>query len=259
MTNEALRLWAEEQRRRFHLPSFVERDPIQVPRSFQRLQDVEIAAFFTSLMAWGRRDLIIRSAKRLMERMDNAPFDFVRGYGAADWRQIEGFVHRTLQASDVLYMLRWLRLYYEQQESLQTAFSRHLSTSDTDITQALVGFRKEFFSLPEAPKRTEKHLSSPEKGGSACKRLCMFLRWLVRVDTAEEGVDLGLWREISPRQLIMPLDVHVLRVANRLGLCGNLKPNWQSAQTLTARLREWSAADPLKYDFAFFGAGEAGV
>lgn len=252
-----LRQWAEEQRRRFHVPSFVERDPVQVPRSFQRLQDVEIAAFFTTLMAWGRRDLIIRSAKRLMERMDGSPYEFVRAGSATDWQQIEGFVHRTLQASDVLYMLRWLRAHYEQHESLQTAFSRHLSSSDPDITKALVGFQSDFFSLPDAPKRTEKHISSPAKGGSACKRLCMFLRWLVRVDSTEEGVDLGLWREISPRQLIMPLDVHVLRTANRWGICGALKPNWQSAQALTASLRQWSADDPVRYDFAFFGAGEA--
>ena len=123
---------------------------------------------------------------------------------------------------------------------------------DTNVETALVGFHQDFFSLPDAPQRTRKHVSTP-KTKSACKRLNMFLRWLVRKD--EKGVDFGLWQQIKPSQLLMPLDVHVERHARRLGLLQREKSDWQAVIELTDTLRQFDPHDPLKYDFALFGLG----
>jgi uncharacterized protein (TIGR02757 family) len=246
-----LKDWLDEMSAQYNAPTFIESDPICVPRSFSRLQDIEITGFWTAILAWGQRKTIINSARAIVERMDGAPYDFIMGHEESDRKRFEDFYHRTFQAEDALYFLAFFQEYYRQHESLEDAFSRFLSPNTETIAPALRGFHELFFSLPYAPGRTRKHVPTPERK-STCKRLNMFLRWMVRRD--ENGVDFGLWKGIQPRQLLIPLDVHVERIARKTGLLQRKQSDWQAVLELTEALRAFDPEDPVKYDFALFGA-----
>jgi uncharacterized protein (TIGR02757 family) len=237
---------------RYNTPDFIADDPIGIPHSYSLLQDVEITAFWVSMLAWGQRKTIISKSHDLFALMDNAPYDFIKSHQEIDRKRFETFVHRTFQPLDTLYFLEFLQQHYQKNDSLETAFSDWLSPNDTTIENALMGFHDTFFGLPYAPDRTRKHVSTPKRG-STCKRLCMFLRWMVRHDAA--GVDFGLWQRISPAQLVMPLDVHVERQARRLNLISRPQTDWKTALELTANMRLLDPTDPVKYDFALFGMG----
>lgn len=237
---------------KFNNTSFIENDPISIPHRFSILQDIEITAFWTAMLAWGQRKTIINNANRLFEMMDNAPYDFILNHLESDRERFKNFKHRTFQPIDTLYFLEFLQQFYRNHVSLEEAFARHLSPDDIYVEKALVGFHKDFFSLPIAPVRTRKHVSTPE-AKSTCKRLCMFLRWMVRED--DSGVDFGLWRRITPAQLIVPLDVHVERHARRFGLIERKQTDWLTVLELTRKLQEFDPIDPVKYDFALFGLG----
>lgn len=247
-----LRTWLEEQVIRHNQPSFIPDDPISLPHQFSQQQDIEIIGFWVAMLAWGRRTTIINSGKRLIELMDGAPYDFIKHHEESDRERFLAFKHRTFQPLDALYFLEFLQQHYQQHDSLQTAFSRHLSSADATIENALIGFHEDFFALPDAPQRTRKHVATPARK-STCKRLCMFLRWMVRRDDA--GVDFGLWRDIAPRQLLLPLDVHVERVGRQLGLLTRKQRDWKAVLELTEQFRALDPDDPAKYDYALFGAG----
>lgn len=237
---------------RYNVPNFIENDPIGIAHKFHQLQDIEIMGFWVSMLAWGQRKSIINSALRLVELMDNAPHDFILNHQEIDRKRFLDFKHRTFQATDTLYFLAFLQQYYQKNTSLETAFSQWLSPNDVHVEKALVGFHRQFFSLEDAPQRTRKHIATPERK-STCKRLNMFLRWMVRDDG--KGVDFGLWKSIKPAQLLMPLDVHVERHARRLGLIQREKTDWLTVLELTENLRQFDPNDPVKYDFALFGLG----
>ncbi len=237
---------------RYNEPAFIAQDPISVPHRFSRLQDIEIAAFWAAILAWGQRKTIINNANKLMDLMDGAPHDFILNHEEKDRARFLEFKHRTFLATDTLYFLEFFQHYYRQHASLEDAFARHLSPEDEHTGPALAGFHESFFALPYAPERTRKHIATPARK-STCKRLNMFLRWMVRKD--ENGVDFGLWKSIRPAQLLMPLDVHVERVARRLGLLVRKQTDWLAVLELTQRLRAYDAEDPVKYDFALFGMG----
>lgn len=237
---------------RYNTPAFIENDPISVPHRFEKKQDREIMAFWAATLAWGQRKTIIQSANRLAEWMDNAPHDFILNHEEQDRARFESFKHRTFQATDTLWFLEFLQQFYRKNHSLETAFSRHLTPADTSVENALRGFHDDFFDHPFAPERTRKHVATPARG-STCKRLNMFLRWMVRRD--EAGVDFGLWQDIRPAQLLIPLDVHVERVARRLGLLQRKQTDWQAVLELTKNLRVFDPSDPVRYDFALFGIG----
>ena len=184
--------------------------------------------------------------------MDGAPHDFIVNHTERERERFLGFKHRTFQADDTLGFLSFLQQHYQNHDTLETAFAQHLSPDATDTTAALIGFHDYFFATPYVLERTRKHVSTPLRG-SACKRLCMFLRWMVRSDGC--GVDFGLWQNISPAQLVIPLDVHVERQARRLGLLHREKTDWRAALELTENLRKLDPTDPVKYDFALFGLG----
>lgn len=235
----------------YNQPEFIATDPICIPHLFTRQADIEIAGFFAALFAWGNRTIIINKSRDLLRRMDMAPYNFVLHAQASDLVRLTGFVHRTFQEADIYYFIDFLRQHYQKHLSLETAFSQWLQPDDGTIEPALNGFKKYFFTL-EHEKRTRKHISSPQQG-STCKRLNMFLRWMVRQDN--KGVDFGLWKNINPAQLICPIDVHVARVARRFQLLQRNPLNWQAALELTSCLRNMDATDPVKYDFALFGLG----
>jgi uncharacterized protein (TIGR02757 family) len=236
----------------YNQPSFIKDDPICIPHLFTKKQDIEIAGLFAALFAWGNRITIINKSKELMSRMDNAPHEFILQHEAKDLKKIIGFKHRTFNDTDLLYFIEFLKKHYSSFPSLETAFTNQLKKEDADVEQALNGFYSYFFSLEHVPVRTRKHIASPDKN-SSCKRLNMFLRWMVRKD--KKGVDFGIWETISPAQLICPIDVHVARVAKRLSLLERKLVDWQAARELTAYLRTLDPLDPVKYDFALFGLG----
>lgn len=235
----------------YNHPDFILEDPIRIPHRFSQLQDIEIAGLFAAILAWGNRTTIIKKCTELMALMDNAPYDYIRNHQPRERLQLMHFKHRTFNGLDLLYFMEFLQHYYSNVTSLEFAFSGHLTPADETVEKALKGFHKIFFAL-EHPERTRKHISTPTKN-SACKRLNMFLRWMVRKD--ENGVDFGLWQHISPAQLVCPVDVHVARVATRLGLIDKAKSDWATALSLTRKLRELDPQDPAKYDFALFGMG----
>ena len=208
--------------------------------------------FWTAMLAWGQRKSILASAEKLIRLMDGAPHDFVLHHQEKDLQRFEGFVHRTFQPTDSLYFLAFLQHYYKEHTSLEDAFARFLLPGAPDVSAAIAGFHQLFFSLPDAPDRTRKHVATPLRG-STCKRINMFLRWMVRKDN--KGVDLGIWPRIGMHQLLIPLDVHVDRIARRLQLLERQQTDWQAVLELTGRLRMFSVDDPVKYDFALFGIG----
>ncbi len=249
---EALYNWLEEKYHHYNQASFILDDPISVPHRFQVLQDIEIAGFFTAIMAWGQRKTIINKANELMSLMDNAPFDFMLHHKEKDRKRFGTFKHRTLQPDDVLFLIDVLQRFYKNNKTLESAFTVHLNDNDEDVYKGLVGFHNMIFDQPWVLERTRKHIATPVRK-SSCKRLNMFLRWMVRNDLA--GVDFGLWKNISTAQLIIPLDVHVGNVARKLNLVQRQANDWKAAKELTERLKQFDKVDPVKYDFALFGAG----
>jgi uncharacterized protein (TIGR02757 family) len=247
---ESLKTRLDSLVRKYNSLDFIENDPLSIPHLFTRKQDIEIAGFFAATLAWGQRVTIINNCKRLMDWMGNAPYDFILNHKQKDLEPFLKFSHRTFNATDALYFIYFLQNYYKVNESLETAFSSHQSKKDETIEKALIGFNSIFFADENAPLRTRKHVSTPLKN-SACKRLCMYLRWMVRKDN--NGVDFGIWKNIKPSQLVCPIDVHVERVAREFKLISRKNVDWQTALELTARLKEFDPIDPVKYDFALFG------
>ncbi len=273
----------------YNRPAFIDNDPIGIPHRFTRRQDIEIMGFFAAVLAWGQRKTIINKCTELIDRMDGVPYDFVKNHEESDLKRLEGFKHRTFNDTDLLYFVRFLHVHYNRYLSLETAFvppgpqsafrSEYMEGvaacpgdtvlsspacylgelqnvgSGLTVATALNHFRTGFFGLPDYPARTRKHISSPASN-SACKRLNMFLRWMVRSD--DRGVDFGLWKQLSPAQLVCPCDVHVERVARKLGLIERKQSDWKTACELTDNLRMLDADDPVKYDFALFGLGVEG-
>lgn len=247
-----LKDYLDELVERFNRPEFIPHDPVSIPHRFSRQEDVEISALFAAILAWGQRKTILSKMDELLRRMDTAPFAFITQHNDKDLQRLEGFVHRTFNDTDVLYFIHFLRSLYREGENLETAFFPETDPKPDAVYHGLRRFRERFVSSEHFPIRSGKHLSSPLKG-SACKRLNMFLRWMVRKDDA--GVDFGLWNSIRPSQLICPCDVHVERQARKLGLISRPKPDWTMAEELTANLRLLDPVDPVKYDFALFGLG----
>ena len=245
MTDSQLYNLLEEQFRIHHTPDFIPADPISIPHSFSKKQDIEIAAFLTATIAWGQRPVILKNARDLMSRMDQAPYEFIMRHEHKDLERFRNFTHRTFNGDDCLFFIRSLQYIYKTNSSLEFAFR------GKDIFSSISSFRKTFFSIPH-PSRVRKHISDPSSN-SAAKRLNLFLRWMVRKDS--NGIDFGIWKIIRPKDLLCPLDVHSARIARKLGLLTRKQNDWKSVFELTSRLRKFDPQDPVKYDFALFGIG----
>lgn len=273
--------------------SFIEKDPISVPHRFSKKQDIEIAGFFAAIFSWGNRTTIIQKSNELMKGMEESPYDFIKNHQPADLKRFLTFKHRTFNSTDLLYFIRFLQSHYSHSDSLESAFLLHsLSekmdypgtiilrdkkrksiqsksnsagkkssifqreinlTDDSEIVKkGLTVFYNRFFSPEDAPRRTQKHIANPEKN-STCKRLNMYLRWMVRKD--KPGVDFGIWKNFSAADLICPVDLHVARVAREFGLISRKQTDWETAMELTIALRIMDKKDPVKFDFALFGLG----
>lgn len=232
-------------------PEFIVDDPISIPHQFADMRDREISGLIAATIAWGQRPTIVRNAEHAMQLMGHEPYRFVMEHSAHDLEQLKGFVHRTFQAEDLVHFIKALRHIYGHYDSLEDVLLEGMGHASGPMFGALAHFKHVFFCIPHQ-QRTRKHVSDPAKGSSA-KRLNMYLRWMVRDDG--RGVDLGLWKRISPALLSCPLDVHSGRVARQLGLLLRPQDDWRAVQELDAALRLHDPADPVKYDFALFGIG----
>jgi uncharacterized protein (TIGR02757 family) len=234
----------------YNNPSFIDSDPISIPHSFPEDRDREISGFLTAAIAWGRRDLIVRSSRSLMELMDNSPYEFITTASDKDFSRFYRFVHRTFNGTDCIYFLKGLRHIYSNFGSMEDVVIQGMKDSGL-VKEGLSYLRLTFFSLHHEI-RNEKHFADVN-GGSAGKRLNMFLRWMVRKDNY--GVDFGIWKKIDQSQLFIPLDLHSGNTARMLGLLTRKMNDWKAVEELTSVLREFDPADPVKYDFALFGIG----
>ncbi|SHN28471.1 TIGR02757 family protein [Cyclobacterium lianum] len=248
----ALKDFLEEKVLAFNRPDFIAEDPISIPHQYSRKQDIEIAGFFAAILAWGQRKTIINKCRELMGMMDNSPYEFMLHHSEDDLKPFVHFRHRTFNDIDTLYFIDFLSRFYRKHDSLEAAFTLGWTSGQNVMESLLINFHQFFFDLPHAPQRTRKHVATPGRK-AACKRINMFLRWMVRKDNM--GVDFGIWDTISPAQLVCPCDLHVDRVARRLGLIRRKPTDWQTAMELTENLRAMDATDPVKYDFALFGLG----
>ena len=232
----------------YNCKEFIKNDPVQFPHAFNEKRDVEIVALLSSVIAWGNRKMIINSGNKMFKDiMKERPYEYVM---SGEWKNLDGEknIHRTFFARDLIYMCRGLQYIYSGYDSMEYIFNKH------DVWSGIENFRS---ILAASNKETfNRHISNPidRKGhsASACKRLHMMLRWLCRQDGI---VDLGLWKNISPAKLMIPLDVHVSRISRKLGLLQRKQNDRKSVELLTEKLRSFSPEDPVKYDFALFGIG----
>jgi uncharacterized protein (TIGR02757 family) len=237
-----LKAFLDSKVAQYNQPDFIKNDPVSIPHMFTKQQDIEIMGLWAAVLAWGQRVTIINKCRELITLMDGAPYDFIMNHQEVDLKKLLHFKHRTFNDIDTLYFISFFRYHYENNEL----------AGEEPIEKYLNYFRSYFFSLPDFSHRTKKHISSPSQK-STCKRLNMFLRWMVRKDNC--GVDFGIWNHIKPSELIVPCDLHVDRVARKLNLITRKQTDWQTAVELTERLREFDPVDPVKYDFALFGLG----
>jgi uncharacterized protein (TIGR02757 family) len=245
-----IKAFLDDKYLKYNTPSFIECDPISIPHGFSESRDREISGFLTAAIAWGRRDLILRSSRMMLELMDNAPYEFIRNANEEELLRFSRFVHRTFNGTDCIYFIRGLRHIYSMYDNMEEVIIQGMQTTGS-VKEGLSHLRRIFFSLPHET-RNEKHFADI-MGGAAGKRLNMFLRWMVRRDNG--GVDFGIWKKVDPAILYIPLDLHSGNTARRLGLLTRKMNDWKAVEELTAILREFDPADPVKYDFALFGLG----
>lgn len=234
----------------YNQASFIENDPISIPHRYSRKQNIEIAGLMAAVFAWGQRKTIINSSRKFLSLMGEDPYDFIVNHREQHRLAFGNFKHRTFQPLDAFAFLEFLQKHYRKNTSLESAFFNNNTLDNPSVEQGISNFHNYFFEMSSALNRTRKHIGTPERK-SSCKRLNMYLRWMVRRDN--RGVDFGIWRAIHPRDLFMPLDVHVERIARELGLLKRKQKDWKSVEELTMNMRSFDPEDPVKYDFALFG------
>jgi uncharacterized protein (TIGR02757 family) len=249
LSRSELKEFLDEKVELFNRPAFIESDPVSIPHRYSDKGDIEIAGFLAATIAWGNRKMILKSSARMMEILEDSPFEFIVNSSDCELDQAIRFVHRTFNSVDLAYFLKALRHIYRNEGGLEIIFGTH-KTSDS-LQPAIHELHNIFFELPHE-KRTERHVSDPFKG-SAAKKINMFLRWMVRKDN--KGVDFGIWDSISPAILSCPLDVHSGNVARKLGLLNRKQNDAKAVRELDEFLRSLDREDPVRYDFALFGLG----
>jgi uncharacterized protein (TIGR02757 family) len=249
MDHSELKSFLDEKVIQYNTLDFIESDPVQIPHLFSQKEDIEIAGFLSATIAWGNRTMIIRNSHKMMDLMGNAPYDFVMSHKDEDLARLETFVHRTFNSHDFTFFIKSLKNIYQNHNGLESVYSENQQLES--MQKSISEFKKIFFEIPHH-YRTQKHVSDP-MNNSAAKRINMFLRWMVRQDN--KGVDLGIWKNISPASLSCPLDVHSGNVARKLGLLTRKQNDGKAVAELDLELRKLDPNDPVKYDFALFGLG----
>lgn len=249
MNSSELKDFLDEKVVQYNTLDFIESDPVQIPHLFSQKEDIEIAGFLSATIAWGNRKMIIKNSHKMMDLMGNAPYDFVMSHTENDLERLDTFVHRTFNGQDFASFVKSIKNIYENHNGLEAVYAKNQEAQT--MQNSISEFKKTFFEIPHQ-YRTQKHISDPLKN-SAAKRINMYLRWMVRQDT--KGVDLGIWKSISPASLSCPLDVHSGNVARKLGMLTRKQNDGRALAELDIKLREFDANDPVKYDFALFGLG----
>ena len=249
MNKNELKDFLNEKVVEYNQPKFIESDPIQIPHLFTKKEDIEIAGFLTATISWGNRKMIIKNAFKMMNLLDNPPYDFIINHKESDLKPFENFVHRTFNFIDFQQFIKSINHIYKNHGGLEKALS--IKDNTTDYQTAIHQFKNLFFEI-QHQQRTQKHISDPLKN-SAAKRINMFLRWMVRNDNT--GVDFGIWETHNPAHLSCPLDVHSGNVARKLKLLSRKQNDWKALAELDKSLRNFDKKDPVKYDFALFGLG----
>lgn len=234
-------------------------DPIQIVRRFSRNEDREVVGFIAAALAFGRVSSVLQSIERVLAVIGPAPAAYVRRFDPRrDAPAFAGIVHRWTREADIVAMLWLLRQMLDRAGSVERFFLEGADAGADDIAGALDSFSTRAMALDltaaygTVPKRPGVCYFFPRpSAGSACKRLNLFLRWMVRRD----ALDLGVWTGVSPAKLIVPLDTHVIRVGRCLRLTSYTSPGWRMARDITASLRALDPADPVKYDFAICHLG----
>lgn len=249
MNNTELKEFLDLKVNQYNNPNFIESDPIQIPHQYRLKEDIELSGFLTATIAWGNRKSIINSATKIMQLMDNEPYDFVINHSEKELSNLKTFVHRTFNGLDLIQFIKSLNHIYTKHKGLESVFVKH--SNPDSLQHAIYSFKSLFFEIPH-PKRTQKHISDPLKN-SAAKRINMFLRWMVRRDN--RGVDFGIWNTLQPSQLSCPLDVHSGTIARKLNLLKRKQNDAKAVLELDSSLRKLDSTDPVKYDYALFGLG----
>ena len=249
MNKEQLKDFLDSKVEQYNRIGFIESDPIQIPHLYTKREDIEISGFLTAIISWGNRTMIIKNALRMMELLDNSPYEFVINHQESDLKHLENFVHRTFNSVDLKQFIKSLKHIYLEHGGLEKTLA--VKGEDTSYINAIHNLKHVFFEIPHQ-QRTQKHISNPLKN-SAAKRINMFLRWMVRNDLA--GVDFGIWETHSSANLSCPLDVHSGNVARKLKLLCRKQNDWKAVRELDKNLRKLDQNDPVKYDFALFGLG----
>ena len=249
MNHSELKSFLDEKVELYNNPNFIESDPVQIPHLFSLKEDIEIAGFLSATIAWGNRKMIIQNSHKMMNLMGNAPYDFVMSHNEFQLEKLETFVHRTFNGGDFVTFIKGLQHIYKNYDGLEKVFTN--SENEDSLQKSISRFKKFFFEI-DHQIRTQKHISDP-LNNSAAKRINMYLRWMIRQDN--KGVDLGIWKSISPSLLSCPLDVHSGNVARKLGLLTRKQNDGKALSELGENLRSFDPNDPAKYDFALFGLG----
>ena len=249
MTKKELKDFLDAKVIQYNNLEFIETDPVQIPHLFTKKEDIEISGFLAATISWGNRKSIINNCHKMMDLLDQSPYDFVMNHSESDLESLQYFVHRTFNGIDFITFIKGLQHIYTNHNGIEAVFAEYAEKNS--LQTSIHEFKKTFFEI-EHLKRTEKHISDPLKK-SAAKRINMYLRWMIRND--KNSIDLGVWKSLSPSQLSCPLDVHSGNVARKLGLLTRKQNDAKALSELDTSLRKLDPKDPVKYDFALFGLG----
>lgn len=248
-----LKEFLDEKAAKYNCSDFIELDPISIPHQFSKKEDIEIIGFLVATFAWGNRNMILKNGNKLLQIMNYEPHNFILNFDTkSKGSKSIYFNHRTFFTEDLIYFFTSLKNIYTKHGGLESAF--FTAATEDKVFYGIKKFRDVFFELKHLP-RTQKHVSNPLQN-SACKRINMYLRWMIRKDNC--GVDFGLWNCIAPSDLLCPLDIHSGRIARQLLLLNRKQDDWKATIELSIMLSEFDAVDPIKYDFALFGLGVNG-
>lgn len=237
---------------RFYNKGFIKKDPISIPHMFKNKKDIEVSAFLISILSFGRREAIIKKGIALMKLMDSDPYNFIVNCEKSDLEKIKNFSYRMIFSEDIIFFIKRLREILRKESSLEDALVQFHSNDDFNFESTLIKFHDFFFEGLNSSFKTRRHLPSPAKG-STCKRINMFLRWMIRKDSA--GVDFGMWEKFSPSKLLIPCDTHVINQARKLSIINHKRATWKTVLEITSFMKLLSNEDPIKYDFALFSLG----
>lgn len=235
-------------------------DPLHVVRQFSDQADQEVAGFISALLAVGRADLIIRAVQNLFQRMDHNPTEFIRQFDPyQSEKHFKGFAYRFYNSNDIGLLVYWIKQMFEKAGSIQEFFMKGYRPTDEHVGPSLSHFVRRIGALDSAPfykgelpkGSGARHWLTDPDAGSGCKRMNLFLRWMIR----SKDIDLGLWKAIPPAKLIIPLDTYIARMGRRLGMTSRKNPDWKMAVEITDNLRRFDPGDPVKYDFVLCHTG----